>query len=240
MKTDENLSAVSIAKMLNHSILRPDMTETEVADDCAMARRLSVASVCVRPCDVVFCRERLKGSDVRISAVVGFPHGSSAPDTKVFEACRAMDDGAQELDMVLAIGKVRSGAWDYVEKDIKGVIDAAHARGVIVKVIFEDCFLTDEEVKASCALSERLAVDFVKTSTGYGPGGATAERVRLMRASCSTKVGVKAAGGIRTLDQFLKILAAGAAQQGTRSTKAIMEEALAREREGVLTRVPRE
>jgi deoxyribose-phosphate aldolase len=176
------------------------------------------------------------GSEVRISAVVGFPHGNSAPETKIHEAVRAIDDGAKELDMVVAIGRVRSGAWDWVERDIAGVIEAAHPRGALVKVILEDCFLTDAEVVSCCALIERLGGDFVKTSTGYGPGGATVERVKLMRRSCSEKVGVKAAGGIRTLDQFLRILSAGAAQQGTRSTKAIMEEALRREREGTLAR----
>ena len=236
MSTSAALSAKQIAKMLNHSMLRPEMTRQEVAADCAMARRHDIASICIRPYDVVFCRGELAGSGVRISAVVGFPHGNSETDTKLFEATRAIDEGAEELDVVLPIGMVRSGEWDYTEEEVRRLCDAAHRRGVLVKVIFEDCLLSDEQVVSCCRLSEAAGADFVKTSTGYGGAGATVQRVKLMRASCSARVGVKAAGGIRTLDQFLALLAAGAVQQGTRSTVAIIEEALRRECAGTLVR----
>jgi deoxyribose-phosphate aldolase len=230
------ITARQIAKMVNHSMLRPDMTREEVAADCAMARKYDIISICIRPYDVAFCRRMLEGSDVRISAVVGFPHGNSVTETKLFEANRAMDEGAAELDMVLPIGMVRSGEWQYAETEVRQIVEAAHGRAVLVKVIFEDCLLSDDEVVHCCRLCEAAGADYVKTSTGYGAGGATVSRVRLMRASCPPRIGVKAAGGIRTLDQFLLLLDAGAVQQGTRSTKTIIEEALERECAGTLVR----
>lgn len=227
-----------IAAMIDHSLLRPDMTLDELMDGFRMARQYQVATCCARPYDIELAIRELAGSGVRVSTVVGFPHGSSTTEVKVFEAEKAMDAGVFDLDMVLAIGRLKSGDYDYVEKDIKAVVDVAHARSAIVKVIFECCYLTADEIVRACQICERVGVDYVKTSTGYAAdGGATLEDVILMRKSCSPKIAVKAAGGIRTLDQTLKFRAAGAKMIGTRSTKEILEEAVRREEEGTLREV---
>ncbi|MEW6244211.1 MAG: deoxyribose-phosphate aldolase [Bacillota bacterium] len=228
------LTARAIAKMIDHSLLQPDMTDADIVEGCNIARRFDVASVCVRPYDVKVCKELLSGTDVLVSAVVGFPHGNSATETKVFETLQVIDDGAAEIDVVLPIGKVRSGAWSYVEREVGSVLEKAHQRKVIVKVIFENHYLTAEQIVQCCRLCDRLSVDFVKTSTGYAGTGATVEHIQLMRANCGPKVQIKAAGGIRTLDQFLALHRAGATRQGTRSTQAIVEAAEVREREGFL------
>jgi deoxyribose-phosphate aldolase len=184
--------------------------------------------------DLPIGREILIGSDVKLSTVIGFPHGSNRTDVKVFEAERAMDDGAVELDMVLNIGRLISGQYEYVEKDIAAVVDAAHKRGAIVKVILENAYLTDAQKTDACTLAERAGADFVKTSTGYAPSGATIEDLKLMRATVSSKVRVKAAGGVRTLDAVLACRAAGCSRVGATATSAILEEAHRREAEGTL------
>jgi len=228
------LKTKDLAKMIDHSLLRPELTVDEVREGCRLARRYHIASVCVRPADVAIAREELEGSDVLVSTVIGFPHGAHKTEVKVFEAIKAMEDGAVELDMVLNIGRLRSGDYEYVEQDIKAVVDAAHERGVKVKVILENAYLTDEQKEIACRICEKVGADFVKTSTGYAPSGATVQDLKLMRRTCSEKVGVKAAGGIRTLDAALKARSAGASRLGATATKAILEEAERREREGTL------
>ena len=228
------VTARDIAKMIDHSLLRPQLTTQEVIDGCKLAKEYDVASVCVRPCDVALAKTELEGSDVLVTTVIGFPHGSSKTEIKVMEAEEAIKDGAVELDMVLNIGRLLSRDFDYVEKDIKAVVDVAHAKGVLVKVILENCYLTDELKEIACKICEKEGADFVKTSTGVGTGGATIEDLKLMRRTCSSKVKVKAAGGVRTLDSALAVRSVGTERFGATATKAIMDEAYKREKEGTL------
>jgi len=218
-----------LAKVIDHSLLRPELTSQEVIEGCQLAARYHVATVCVKPCHVRLAAEQLKDSDVLVSTVVGFPHGSSVTEIKVAEAQRAMDDGAVELDMVLNIGELRSGNDEYVYQDIKTVCDAAHARGVKVKVILENAYLTDEEKVRACQLAEKAGADWVKTSTGFAPGGATLDDLRLMRRSVSEKVQIKAAGGVRTLDALLAVIEAGVTRCGATATAKILDDFKARQ-----------
>ena len=234
------LTSKDIAKMLDHSLLQPQLDAEAVRRGCEIAKKYDTATVCVRPCDLPIAAEALAGTDVKLSTVIGFPHGSNRTDVKVFEAQRAMDDGAVELDMVLNIGRLISGELDYVERDIAAVVDAAHRRGAIVKVILENAYLTDEQKAEACRICERAGADFVKTSTGYAPTGATIGDLRLMRATCSEKVRVKAAGGVRTLGTVLACRAVGCTRCGATATVAIMEDALRLEAEGKLSEVPAE
>ena len=197
------LTPKDIAAMIDHSLLKPEMDAEAVRKGCEIGKKYETASVCVKPCDLPIAKEALDGTPVKLSTVIGFPHGSNRTDVKVFEAERAMDDGAVELDMVLNIGRLMSGQYDYVERDIQAVVGAAHKRGVIVKVILENAYLTDEKKAEACRIAERAGADFVKTSTGYAPTGAEIKDLRLMRSSCSDKIRLKAAGGIRTLDAAL-------------------------------------
>jgi deoxyribose-phosphate aldolase len=217
-----------IAKMIDHSLLRPNLTTQDVIKGCALARKYDVMTVCCTPADVALCRKELAGSDVKVAAVVGFPHGYNTTATKVFEAREAVEAGALELDMVLHIGRLLSGDFDYVRADVKAVVDAAHERGVLVKVILENCYLTDELKRTGCRLCDEAGADFVKTSTGFGTGGATIEDLLLMRASVSPRVRVKAAGGVRDLDAALRVREAGASRFGATATEAIMEECIRR------------
>ena len=169
------------------------------------------------------------------TTVVGFPHGSSTTEVKVIETNKAIEDGAVEIDMVLNYGRLRSGDVEYVESDIKAVVDAAHARNVIVKVIFENCFLTDEEKITACKLSVSAGADFVKTSTGFGTGGATISDLKLMRENCPENVQVKAAGGVRTLDGALAVRSVGVTRFGATATESIIDDAMARQVGGTLT-----
>lgn len=228
------LTPKDIAKMLDHSLLQPQLTAEAVRSGCELARKYDTATVCVKPCDLPIAAEVLKGSDVRLSTVIGFPHGAHRTDVKVFEAERAMDDGAVELDMVLNVGRLIGGDLDYVEKDIRAVVEAAHRRGAWVKVILENAYLNDEQKREACRISERAGADFVKTSTGYAPTGATVEDLKLMRATVSAPVRVKAAGGVRTLDAVLAARAAGAVRCGATATEAIMTEAYKRAEAGTL------
>ncbi|NJD03787.1 MAG: deoxyribose-phosphate aldolase [Ruminiclostridium sp.] len=223
------LTAKDIAQMIDHSILRPELTSAQVIEDCKLARKYNVVSVCVRPCDVSLCKKELKGTDIKVTTVIGFPHGTNKTVIKVAEALAAIDDGAVELDMVLNIGRLKGGDMEYVEKDILAVVEAAHSRGAIVKVILENCYLTDDLKEKACLICEKAGADFVKTSTGFGTGGATIEDLKLMRKTCNSRVRVKAAGGVRDLDAVLAARAAGTVRVGTRSTKEIMDEALRRE-----------
>ena len=228
------LTVADIAKMVDHSLLRPTLTDEEFEEGVELVRKYRCATVMVAPYDVPKAVARLKDTDIQVSTVVDFPHGSNLTVSKVFEAERAMDNGAAHLDMVIAISRVVTGHYDYIEQDIRAVVEAGHARNVPVKVIFETCYLTPEMIVAACKVSDRAGADFVKTSTGYGPSGATLEVVRLMRASCSPRVQVKPAGGIRTLDDVLLYRQAGATMIGTRGTAAILDEAVKREAEGTL------
>ena len=216
----------TIAKTIDHSLLKPEMTRDEVAAGCAIAKKYDVASVCCKPSDVVFCAELLAGTDVEIGTVVGFPHGSSTTQTKVFETQKAIVDGATEIDMVLNIGLLKSGDYSAVENDIAAVVEAAS--GQMVKVILENAYLTDDEKVTACKLVEKAGGHYVKTSTGYAPTGATLEDVKLMKNSVSAKIKVKSAGGVRTLDALIDMLDAGVSRSGATTTALMLDEYVTR------------
>jgi deoxyribose-phosphate aldolase len=211
-----------LAKTIDHSLLRPELTDEDVIAGCILAAHYHVASVCVKPSHVTLAIEQLKGSDVAVGTVVGFPHGAHTTRTKVFEAQDALKDGAVELDMVINIGALRSGQVDYVREDIGAVVEAARGRA-IVKVILENAYLTDEQKVMGCKLAEAAGADFVKTSTGFAPGGATIEDLKLMRASVGPRVQVKAAGGVRSLDAILAVIDVGVTRVGATATAIILD-----------------
>ncbi len=227
-----------IAKTLDHSTLQPFLTEDDIRKGCDVALQYDTATVCARPGDMPLVVKLLHGSDVKPCTVIGFPHGAHHTSVKVFEAERALDDGCQELDMVLNIGRLLHGEEAYVQDEIAALAQAAHARNALLKVILETCYLSDEQKKLACRLSEAAGADFVKTSTGYGSSGATVADVKLMRESVSEKVSVKASGGIRTLDMVLACRNAGAVRCGVSATVKIMEEAKERLENGTLTDQP--
>jgi deoxyribose-phosphate aldolase len=212
------------AKAIDHSLLRPELTAAEVEAGCDLARRYDVASVCVKPLDVALAAARLAGSDVAVGTVVGFPHGSHRTDTKVFEAERALADGATELDLVIAIGRLIGGDDDYVREDIAAVVDVAKKGGALTKVILENAYLTDDQKVRGCQLTEAAGADFVKTSTGFAPSGATHDDLRLMRRSVSPHVQVKAAGGVRSLDAMIEVMALGVTRIGATRTAEMLDE----------------
>ncbi len=220
----KTITLAQLAKVIDHSLLRPELTTDEVIAGCMLANEYHVATVCVKPCHVKLAAEILKGSDVKVTTVVGFPHGSNVTAIKVAEAQQAINDGAVELDMVLNIGELRSGHEEYVYNDIKAVCDLAHSQGVKVKVILENAYLNNDQKVRACQLAERAGADWVKTSTGFAPSGATIEDIKLMRQSVSEKVQVKAAGGVRTLDALLAVIDAGVTRCGATATKAILDE----------------
>lgn len=213
-----------LAKVIDHSLLRPELKEEDIIAGCELAHYYHTATVCVKPCHVKLAAEVLKDSDVLVSTVVGFPHGSNLTEVKVLEAEEAMNDGALELDMVLNIGQLRSGKINFVRDDVRAVCDAAHARGVKVKVIFENAYLTDEEKIVACKLCDKAGADWVKTSTGFAPGGATLEDLRLMRANVSERVEVKAAGGVRSLSAILEVIDVGVTRCGATATAKILDD----------------
>jgi deoxyribose-phosphate aldolase len=217
-----DLTERDIAKTIDHSLLRPELDDAFVEAGCRLAAKYDVASVCVRPADVTRAKAILDGTDVKVGTTIGFPHGNHATETKVFEARRALADGATELDMVLQIGALKSGRDQEVEDDIRAVVEVAHAAGAIVKVIFENAYLTDDEKIRACRLTEAAGGDFVKTSTGFAPSGATHDDLRLMRANTSPHVGVKAAGGVRTLDTLLDVMALGVTRIGATATETMI------------------
>ena len=227
--TIDQLTERDIAKTIDHSLLRPELDDVFVEDGCRLAARYDVASVCVRPTDVVRAAALLRGTDVAVGTTIGFPHGNHATAVKVFEAERALSEGASELDMVLKIGALKSGRDDDVLADIVAVVEVAHRGGAIVKVIFENAYLTDAEKIRACRLTEAAGADFVKTSTGFGPGGATHDDLRLMRANTSPHIQVKAAGGVRTLDALLDVMALGVTRIGATATATIIEDFRARQ-----------
>jgi len=225
-----------LARMIDHSILHPTMTDSILEKECAVARKYGVASVCVKPYMVTQAVELLKGTDVAVGCVIGFPHGNSTPAVKVFEAVQACNDGASEIDMVINIGKALSGDWIYVENEVRVITSMCHEHHALVKVIFETDFLTRTEDKVRlCEICTRVGADFVKTSTGYGfvklssgtynYQGATVSDIELMRKHSGPDVRIKAAGGVRTLDDLLKMKAAGADRCGATATEAILTEA---------------
>ena len=218
-----DVTYAQLAGTIDHSLLRPELTVQDVEDGCRLAAHYAVASVCVRPSDVRLAAQLLRDTAVAVGTVVGFPHGSHTTATKVFEAERALADGATELDMVLNIGRLRSGDDAYVGDDIRAVVESA-ARRAIVKVILENAYLTDVEKVRGCRLAEAAGAQFVKTSTGFAPGGATPDDLRLMRASVSPGVQVKAAGGVRSLDGLLEVMALGVTRVGATQTAAILDD----------------
>ena len=228
----EDLTERDIAKTIDHSLLRPELDDAFIEDGCRLAAEYDVASVCVRPADVRRAAAILAGTDVAVGTTIGFPHGGHATATKVDEARRALADGARELDMVIQIGALRSGRDADVQGDIAAVVEVAHAAGAIVKVIFENAYLTDDEKVRACRLSEAAGADFVKTSTGFAPTGATHDDLRLMRANTPPHIGVKAAGGVRTLDGLLEVMALGVTRIGATQTKAIIDDFRARKAGG--------
>jgi deoxyribose-phosphate aldolase len=224
----ETLTYRDVAKTIDHSLLRPELDDAFVDAGCRLAAAYDVASVCVRPADVVRVRAILEGTAVVVGTTIGFPHGNHLTATKVFEAQRALADGAVELDMVLQIGALKSGRDADVQDDIAAVVEVAHGAGAIVKVIFENAYLTDEEKVRACHLTEAAGGDFVKTSTGFGPSGATHEDLALMRRSVSPHVQVKAAGGVRTLDALLAVMALGVTRVGATATATMLDDFKAR------------
>lgn len=216
-----------VAQMIDHSLLRPELTVDEVLDGCATAAEYQVASATLRPSDVAMGVRALEGSGVPVSTVVGFPHGSNTTETKVAEAYQCISDGATELDMVLNIGRLRSGDLEYVTSDIAAVVDAAGSEA-IVKVIFENAYLDDAQKASACVAAERAGAAFVKTSTGFAPTGATIPDLELMIVSVSSAVKVKAAGGIRTLDDLLEVMSIGVQRIGATQTKSMLEDYKAR------------
>lgn len=222
--TDHPFTYLDIAKMIDHALLSPQLTVAELESGIELARRYEVASVCIQPYYLARCTERLIGSSVLPSTTIGFPHGGHTTTVKQAEAIRAIADGCQELDMVVNIGWVRSGRWEAVRADIQAVIEVAHAAQRKVKVIFENCYLSDDQKIRLCEVCGELRADWVKTSTGFGTGGAMAEDLILMRKHSPPGVQVKASGGIRSLDQLLAFRALQVSRVGASGTAAILEE----------------
>jgi deoxyribose-phosphate aldolase len=231
----DNIPLKSLAKMIDHSLLHPTMTDAEILKGCEIARRYDVATVCVKPYAVAMCKEALKGSGVKVCSVIGFPHGNSTTQIKVAEAEQAIHEGASEIDMVINIGKALGGDWDFVRADVDAVNQACVKNGAILKVIFETDYLQDMHIIQLCQICSDLKVAFVKTSTGYGfvkqPSGdynykgATEHALKLMRQYCTPEVQIKAAGGVRTLDQLLRVRELGVTRCGATATEAMLEEA---------------
>jgi deoxyribose-phosphate aldolase len=224
-----------MAGMIDHSLLHPTMTDSELEAGCKLAGKYKVASVCIKPYAVKMAAAILKGTGVQVGAVVGFPHGGSVTEVKCFETEAACKDGATEIDMVINIGKALSGDWEFVTQDIKRVTETAHKHGAIVKVIFENDFIIDDRLKIQlCKICESVGADFVKTSTGYGfvkgqdgkysYKGATEADLKLMRANCSAKVQVKAAGGIRDLDALMRARDLGVTRVGATATALMLDD----------------
>jgi deoxyribose-phosphate aldolase len=212
----------SLAHMIDHTLLRPDASQDQIAQLCYEARKYRFASVCVNPTNVKLCAQLLQGSGVPVCAVVGFPLGATPPEVKVFETQQAIRDGATEVDMVINVGALKSRDYELVERDIASIARACHAGNAILKVIIEAALLTDEEKVVACQLAKVAGADFVKTSTGFGPGGAAIEDVALMRRVVGPSMGVKAAGGIRTFEDAQKMVAAGASRIGASASIKIV------------------
>ncbi len=215
---------MNLASLIDHSVLKPTSTVQDVRDGAAIALNYQTAAYCIRPSDVPLAAKLLAGSDVKVCTVVGFPHGTTDTTSKAFEASEAVRNGAHEVDMVINIGWMLSGDLVAVEDDIRQVVNAARAVNdtTCIKVILETAFLSKEQIVKACELSESAGADFVKTSTGFAPEGATVENIALMRATVGDRLGVKASGGIRTLEQVEALVAAGASRVGLSGTAEIL------------------
>jgi deoxyribose-phosphate aldolase len=217
-----------LAKMIDHSMVRPELTDEQVAAGCELAKRYQVASVSVRPCDVDLAVRLLTGSGVAVGTVAGFPHGSTTTAVKLYEIRDVLRRGAKEVDMVLNIARLLSRQFQFVETELLQAAEECHKQGALLKVIFENAYLTDELKIVACRISARAEVDFVKTSTAFGPGGYTIEDLKLMRAHTPEHIGVKAAGGVRTLEKALEVYQVGCSRFGATATAAILDEWKAR------------
>jgi len=219
----ENLIYTDISKMLDHAVLKPQATDDDVREGCAVAVKYNAASICVRPSDLVIAAECIKNSSVLLSTVIGFPHGGDSPVAKLASADDAIRKGAEELDVVLNIGKLISGDRTFVKNELGPLVSYIHGAGKKVKIIFENCYLSEEQKIEAAKICNEIGVDWVKTSTGFGNGGATLEDVALMRKYALPEIQVKASGGIKTLEQLMEFRALGCSRIGTSSTAAIME-----------------
>jgi deoxyribose-phosphate aldolase len=227
-KTYRGYTLEQVAKTIDHSILKPDFTDGDVRAGAELALKYNTASYCIRPMDVAPAAEILAGSDVNVCTVIGFPHGSTTTAVKAFETADAIHNGAVEIDMVINVSALLSGDYDYVEQDIRAVVDVAHAAGASVKVIFETAFLNDELIVKACELTEAAGADYVKTSTGFASKGATLHNVQLMKATVGDRLKVKSSGGVRTLDQLIDYMDAGVTRSGCSATQQVLEEFIAR------------
>ncbi len=217
-----DLNKNMLASLIDHTLLKATATSEEIRTYCRQAVEYKFASVCVNPCYVKLVAENLKGSEVKVCTVVGFPLGANTPEVKAFEAARAVEEGAREVDMVINIGALKEGNIGYVEDEIREVVKAS--KGALVKVIIENCYLTEEEKVQACEASKRAGAHLVKTSTGFGSGGARAEDISLMRRTVGEAMGVKASGGVKSLRDAITMLEAGASRIGTSSGNSIVEE----------------
>ncbi len=227
-KTYRGYTLEQVAKTIDHSILKPDFSYADVAEGAELALKFNTASYCIRPMDVAAAAKALAGSTVNVCTVIGFPHGSTTSATKVFETSDAIANGAQEIDMVLNISALLSGDYEFVEQDIRGVVEAAHAKGASVKVIFETAFLNDDQIIKACALTEAAGADYVKTSTGFASAGATTHNVALMKKTVGDRLKVKSSGGVRTLDQLIDYMDLGVTRSGCSATAQVLEEFVAK------------
>jgi deoxyribose-phosphate aldolase len=232
------LTVREIAALIDHSLLRPELTDEDVRAGCTLAASYSTCSVCVKPADVALAAGLLADTGVAVGTVVGFPHGNSTTEVKLLEARRALADGASEIDMVINIGALRGAKYDYVEDEIAEIVRATRSERGLVKVILENAYLSDEQITEGSRISERAGADFVKTSTGFAPTGATVHDVLLMAAATTPNVALKAAGGVRTLDRLLEFVAVGVTRFGATATAAILDEAAERAGRGVTIPVP--
>ncbi len=223
-KTYRGYTLEQVAKTIDHSILKPDFTYADVAAGAELALKYNTASYCIRPMDVAAAAKALAGSTVNVCTVIGFPHGSTTTATKAFETKDAITNGAVEIDMVMNVSAMLSGDFDFVEQDIRAVVEIAHAAGASVKVIFETAFLNDEQIIKACELTEQAGADYVKTSTGFASEGATTHNVALMKKTVGDRLKVKSSGGVRTLDQLIDYMDIGVTRSGCSATAQVLEE----------------
>ena len=227
-KTYRGYTLEQVAKTIDHSILKPDFSYADVEAGAQLALKFNTASYCIRPMDVAAAAKALAGSTVNVCTVIGFPHGSSTTAVKAFETADAIKNGAVEIDMVINVSALLSGDYDYVEQDIRAVVDVAHIAGASVKVIFETAYLNDELIVKACELTEAAGADYVKTSTGFASEGATLHNVQLMKATVGDRLKVKSSGGVRTLDQLIDYMDAGVTRSGCSATQQVLEEFIAK------------